>query len=277
MERLVNVKNVACFDSAFHQHMADHVKTYAIDQKIAQEKGLRKYGFHGLSYSYVVRTVAAHLQKKPAEINIIALHLGSGASACAIKHGQSIDTSMGLTPLSGLPGASRSGDVDPSLIFQYTSNASRMSSSSIEELHISQAEEILNKQAGWKGLTGTADFSRIADPDAPESHKLAFRIVLDRILGYVGNYYVKLDGKVDALVFAGGIGEGSALLREAVTQKCSCLGFVLDPQLNRKPDQGDVVQIGRGKSVATLICRTDEEVRPTLHSPFHRFHLADSI
>ncbi len=95
MNQLPNVKNIAFFDSAFHQHMPDYVKTYAIDQKVAQEKGLRKYGFHGISYSYITRTVANHLQKKPSELNIIALHLGSGASACAIRNGRSIDTSMG--------------------------------------------------------------------------------------------------------------------------------------------------------------------------------------
>lgn len=125
MTQLPKVKNIAIFDSAFHQHMPDYIKTYAINQKIAQDRGLRKYGFHGISYSDITRTVAEHLQKKPSEVNIIALHLGSGASACAIKNGLSIDTTMGLTPVSGLPGGSRSGYVDPSLIFHYTSTASK--------------------------------------------------------------------------------------------------------------------------------------------------------
>jgi hypothetical protein len=261
MKQLPKVKNVASFDSAFHQHMPDYAKTYAIDQKIAKEKGLRKYGFHGISYSYITRTVAKHLQKTSSELNIIALHLGSGASACAIKNGQSIDTSMGLTPLSGLPGGSRSGDIDPSLIFHYTSSASKISPSSTKDLHISEAEDILNKQSGWKALAGTTDFSKIADPNAPKSHKLAFDIFLDRIVGYVGAYFVKLDGKVDALVFAGGIGEKSALLRERVVQKCSCLGFALDQQRNNDLGQDRVVEIGKVEKSVTLVCRTDEEVR----------------
>lgn len=261
MKQLPNVKNIAFFDSAFHQHMPDYVKTYAIDQKIAEEKGLRKYGFHGISYSYITRTVANYLQKKPSELNIIALHLGSGASACAIRNGQSIDTSMGLTPLSGLPGGSRSGDVDPSLIFHYTSSASKMSPSSTKDLHISEAEEILNKQSGWKALAGTTDFSKIADPNAPKSHKLAFDIFVDRIVGFVGAYFVKLEGKVDALVFSGGIGERSALLRERVVQKCSCLGFVIDQQHNNNPGQDRVVELGRGEKSLALVCKTDEEVR----------------
>jgi acetate kinase len=261
MKQLPGVKNIASFDSAFHQHMPDYVKSYAINPKIAKEKGLRKYGFHGISYSYITRTVADYLQKKLSELNIIALHLGSGASICAIKNGQSIDTSMGLTPLSGLPGGSRSGDIDPSLIFHYTSSASKISASSTKDLHISEAEEILNKQSGWKALAGTTDFSKIADPNAPASHKLAFDIFVDRIVGYVGSYFVKLDGNVDALVFAGGIGEKSALLREIVVQKCSCLGFALDQQRNTSPDHDRVIRIGQGGKAATLICKTDEEVR----------------
>ena len=267
MKELPGVKNIASFDSAFHQHMPDYAKTYAIDQKIAKEKGLRKYGFHGISYSYITRTVAKHLQLKPSELNIIALHLGSGASACAIKNGQSIDTSMGLTPLSGLPGGSRSGDVDPSLIFHYTSSASKLSPSSTTKLHISEAEEILNKRSGWKALAGTTDFSKIADPNAPQSHKLALDIFVDRVVGYVGAYFVKLDGKVDALVFAGGIGEKSALLRKQVVQKCSCLGFALDEQHNNNHNEDRVVEIGRGEKSLTLICKTDEEVRSP-HPPW---------
>lgn len=201
---LPTVTNVACFDSAFHSTLPSHVRSYAIDPRIAAEKGLRKYGFHGLSYSYILRQVSGFLSKPISSTNIIALHLGSGASACAIKNGKSIDTTMGLTPVSGLPGGTRSGDIDPSLIFHYTSEVAKLSPSSTKDLHISKAEEILNKQSGWKALTGTSNFAEIAKPDAPESHKLAMDIFVDRIVGYVGSYYVKLGGEVDALVFAGG-------------------------------------------------------------------------
>jgi acetate kinase len=264
-EHLPNVINVACFDSGFHHTMPDYVKSYAIDQKIAKEKGLRKYGFHGLSYSYITRRVSEHLKKPQSETSIIALHLGSGASACAIKHGQSIDTTMGLTPVSGLPGGSRSGDIDPSLVFHYTSEASALSPSSTKDLHISTAEEILNKQSGWKALTGTTDFSKIAVPDAPGTHKLAFNIFIDRVVGYVGNYHVKLGGKVDALVFAGGIGEKSAYLRSIVVEKVSCLGFTIDEDKNKKGTDGDsIVDIGLGSSqLRTLVVETDEDVSHT--------------
>jgi acetate kinase len=111
--QLPNSKNVACFDSQFHMAIPKHIATYPINQDVAKKNGLRKYGFHGLSYAYIAREVAQHLKKNVDDLNIIALHLGSGASACAIKQGKSWDTSMGLTPLSGLPGATRSGSIDP--------------------------------------------------------------------------------------------------------------------------------------------------------------------
>lgn len=284
---LPKVKNLACFDSGFHHTLPDAVKTYVVDQKVAREKGLRKYGFHGASYKYITRTVAKYLNKDSSDTSIIALHLGSGASACAIRDGQSIDTTMGLTPVSGLPGATRSGDIDPSLIFHFTSDASKLSPSSTKDLHISTAEDILNKQSGWKALTGTTDFAKIARTDAPASHQLALDIFVDRIVGYIGNYYVKLDGQVDALVFAGGIGEKSALLRKRVVQKCACLGFTIDDSKNDSVGDASVVEISSssGSKMKTLVCVTDEEVSPSTplstpdltSFPSMRWHTAVSL
>ena len=113
MQKLPRAKNIAYFDSSFHATIPDAVRTYAIDQKVAKRNKLRKYGFHGISYAFITRVVAQYLNKPESETSLIALHLGSGASACAIQNGKSLDTSMGLTPLAGLPGATRSGDVDP--------------------------------------------------------------------------------------------------------------------------------------------------------------------
>jgi len=110
---LPKATNIAYFDSSFHQSIPEAIRTYPIDPEVARKNGLRKYGFHGLSYAFITRSVADYLGKKPEETSIIALHLGSGASACAVKNGKSLDTSMGLTPLAGLPGATRSGSVDP--------------------------------------------------------------------------------------------------------------------------------------------------------------------
>ncbi|KAI0391612.1 Acetokinase family-domain-containing protein [Xylariaceae sp. FL0594] len=260
--------NVAFFDSQFHATLPDHVRTYPIDQTVARKRGLRKYGFHGISYSFIARSVAAHLNKDLADLNIIALHLGSGASACAIEGGKSWDTSMGLTPLAGLPGATRSGSVDPSLVFHYTSQADTLSPMSTEELHISRAEEILNKESGWRALTGTTDFGHIASnagagaEASDKACRLAFDLFVNRVCGYVGSYYVALRGHVDALVFAGGIGERSDALRRAVVDQAGCLGFSLDDEANRKSATNDAVVRDIGSKDArhgTLICFTDEQ------------------
>jgi acetate kinase len=269
-DHLPNVTNVACFDSSFHHSMPDYVKAYAIDQKIAKEKGLRKYGFHGLSYSYILREVSKFLSKDASQTSIIALHLGSGASACAIKNGASIDTTMGLTPVSGLPGGTRSGDIDPSLIFHYTSNVAKLSPSSTKDLHISTAEEILNKMSGWKALTGTSNFGEIAKPDAPDTYKLALKIFVDRIVGYIGSYYVKLRGQVDALVFAGGIGEKSAYLRQLVVEQCACLGLTIDQNANKGYEGGkSVSNIGTSQQIRTLVCETDEGYEMAYNTMMH--------
>ncbi|KAL1583219.1 hypothetical protein WHR41_07949 [Cladosporium halotolerans] len=255
--------NIAFFDSAFHASIPAPARTYMIDPAKAQQNKLRKYGFHGLSYAYIARTVASHLQKPQEDLNIIALHLGSGASACAIRNGKSLDTTMGLTPLSGLPGATRSGDVDPSLIFHFTHDAGQPSPGSSKELHVTRAEEILNKESGWKALAGTTDFGEVSAKaeKGDEMAKLAFEVFVDRLVGYVGSYFVKLEGKVDALVFAGGIGEHGVQLREAVGRKVQCLGFEVDGAKNGKVGKEVVEEIskegGEGKKV--LVCKTDEQ------------------
>ncbi|EEH04132.1 acetate kinase [Histoplasma capsulatum G186AR] len=265
-------KTVAYFDSTFHQSMPDYVKTYPISPENAKKNWLRKYGFHGISYSFITRSVAEFLKQPIESTNIVALHLGSGASVCAIRAGKSIDTSMGLTPLAGLPGATRSGDVDPSLVFHYTSEAGKLSPESTKDMHISTAERILNNESGWKSLAGTTNFSQIAtETPATNQHRLAFQIFVDRIVGFIGNYVVKLDGHVDALVFAGGIGEKSALLREKVVEKCRCLGFAIGPEANSKglADGCAVTDVSQkmesrqctAKKPRVLICQTDEELR----------------
>ncbi|KAI1075055.1 acetate kinase [Whalleya microplaca] len=257
--------NVAYFDSQFHATLPDHIYTYPIDQEIAKSNQLRKYGFHGISYSFITRSVAEFLGKDQKDLNIIALHLGSGASACAIKGGKSWDTSMGLTPLAGLPGATRSGSVDPSLVFHYASDVGKLSPASTKELHISVAEEILNKQSGWKALTGTTNFgviaARAADGSDPAC-RLAFDLFADRIAAFVGSYYVSLGGAVDALVFAGGIGEKSARLRAVVAGQAACLGFGVDEARNARAAgaEGVVLDVGsEGARHRTLVCRTDEQ------------------
>ncbi|KAF6757149.1 acetate kinase [Ephemerocybe angulata] len=285
IDKLPHAKSIAYFDTTFHRPMPVHIASVALDQEIAKKKGLKKYGFHGLSYGFILRSVAKFLNKPTEQLNLIVLHLGSGASACAIKAGQSLDTSMGLTPVSGLPGATRSGAIDPSLIFHYTNRAGKITHkpSAAVPVDVTVAEDILNRHAGWKVLTGTTDFGLIAEraelEDEDEGvaernvYRLAFELFVDRILNYVGAYYLKLDGQVDALVFAGGIGEKSVPLREAIARKVRCLGFeVLDEKNNADvgESKGTVVSIsvpdteksgpgagGRNKQI--LVCHTDEQ------------------
>ena len=278
IDQLPDSTNVACFDTQFHQSIPQHIYTYPIDPEMAKANKLRKYGFHGISYSFITRTVAESLGKKTDDVNLIVLHLGSGASACAIRGGKSMDTSMGLTPVSGLPGATRSGSVDPryvaystpkhpkqqltltSLVFHCISDVGKLSQASTPGLNISKAEQVLNKQCGWKALTGTTDFNDILSSDDP-SHRLALDIFVDRILGFVGAYFVTLGGRVDALVFAGGIGEHGAELRRRVAEGVECLGFGIDDRLNEGGlGEGLVTDLSRqGVERKILACVTDEQ------------------
>jgi acetate kinase len=269
---LPKATNIAFFDTSFHSTIPKHIRTYPIDPVLAQKNKLRKYGFHGLSYSFITRSVATFLQKPISKVNIIALHLGSGASCTAILSGHSHDTSMGLTPLAGLPGATRSGSIDPSLVFHYTHDAGKLSPSSTKSLHITTAEQILNKESGWKSLTGTTDFGSISQKasEGDEKCKLAFDLMVDRILGFVGSYYVTLRGDVDALVFAGGMGEKGSQLRKAVVEGAKCLGFEIEEAKNEKPGEGVVEEITKeGARHRVLICKTDEQVR---FFPFRLMH-----
>jgi len=262
-KELPDATNVAFFDSSFHVTIPPHIKTYPIDPVLAKKNKLRKYGFHGLSYSFITTAVSTYLKKPKEKTSFIALHLGSGASACAILDGKSHDTSMGLTPLAGLPGATRSGSIDPSLVFHYTHDVGRLSSQSTKNMHITEAEQILNKESGWKALTGTTDFGSISQKaeEGDEKCKLAFDLFVDRILGFVGSYYVTLRGDVDALVFAGGIGEKGVQLRKAVVEGVKCLGFEIDNAKNGRPG-GDVVEeiTKEGAKHRVLICQTDEQL-----------------
>ncbi|KAJ5773999.1 Acetate/Proprionate kinase [Penicillium paradoxum] len=269
-KELPKVTSITFFDSAFHKTIPEAVRTYPINQDIAKANGLRKYGFHGISYSFILRSVAQFLEKPIEKTNLIVMHIGSGASICAIKNGESVDTSMGLTPLAGLPGATRSGSIDPSLVFHYTNEAGKLSPASTTGMHISTAEDILNKQSGWKALTGTTDFAKIAVPDPPsKEHKLAFDIFIDRIQGYIGSYYVKLNGELDGLVFAGGIGEKSSMLRGTLVEKCQCLGLAIDDAANDKGpgDEETVKDLSKGtsKGPRVLVCQTNEQFEMAYH------------
>jgi acetate kinase len=201
------VPQVAVFDTAFHQSMPETAYRYALPDKL-YEAGIRRYGFHGTSHGYVARKAAEELGMAPHDANLITLHLGNGASACAIRGGQSVDTSMGMTPLEGLVMGTRSGDLDPAILFYLA----REKGYTLEEL-----DQLLNHESGLKGLCHEQDMRRIharigeGDPEAG----MALEIFVYRIRKYIGAYVAVL-GRVDALVFTGGIGENDAVVREKI-------------------------------------------------------------
>lgn len=219
-----DLPQVAVFDTAFHQAMPEHAWRYALPEKLAQSHQLRRFGFHGIAHQYLVECTAEILGQPPGELNLITLHLGNGASAAAIAAGRCVDTSMGMTPMEGLVMGSRSGDLDPGIIF------------SLLEQGMSTAEikQQLNYQSGLQGLCGSNDM-RVIEQRVEEGDRIAtltLEIFCYRIRKYIGAYTAVL-GRVDALVFSGGIGEHSARVRQQVCDGLSGLGWQLDTERNR--------------------------------------------
>lgn len=199
------VPQIAVFDTAFHSHMPQEAYLYALPYEMYEKHKIRRYGFHGTSHAFVLKQAAIELQKNVSKLNIITLHLGNGASACAIENGISIDTSMGFTPLEGLVMGSRSGDVDPAIIFYMQRELG---------LSVDEVDAMLNKKSGLLGICGNNDVRSIIEADGEKS-KLALDMMIRRIKKYIGAYMAVL-GRVDAIVFTGGIGENSAYVRDAV-------------------------------------------------------------
>ncbi len=218
------VPHVAVFDTAFHHTLPAAAYTYAIDRLVARQHGVRRYGFHGTSHAYVSRATAAAMGRPAKELSMIVLHLGNGASACAVQHGRSVDTSMGLTPLEGLVMGTRSGDIDPAVVF----HLGRAAGMTIEEM-----DHLLNRSSGMLGLTGHQDMRDVekaieaGDPDA----QLAWDVYCRRIRGYVGNYYAQL-GTLDAVVFTAGVGENAPDVRRDSLAGLAELGIAVDPAKN---------------------------------------------
>mgnify|MGYP000311342156 CR=1 FL=1 len=190
-----NVPQVAVFDTAFHQSIPPYAFRYALPQALYTDHGVRRYGFHGTSHFYVAKQAAIYLKRSLAFLNLITLHLGNGASVTAIKNGKSVDTSMGLTPLEGLIMGTRSGDIDPAIIFYL----GRQAGYSLQEI-----ESMLNKQSGLKGICGLNDMREIGQLAAKgnKAARLAIDMYCYRIKKYIGAYYAAM-GRIDALVFVG--------------------------------------------------------------------------
>lgn len=223
-ESFPGLPHVAVFDTGFHRTLPEAAHTYAVPREWRDRHHVRRYGFHGTSFAWVSRRTAALLGRPVEDVRMVVLHLGNGASACAVDGGRSVDTSMGLSPVEGLVMGTRSGDVDPAL----GGYLSRVAGLSAEDY-----DRELNRGSGLLGLAGVSDFRTLVERrgqgDAEAS--LAFDVTAHRIRKYVGAYAVVL-GRLDALVFTGGIGEHSAALRAAVVDGLGVLGLRLDEAAN---------------------------------------------
>ncbi|MCS0606095.1 acetate kinase [Streptomyces sp. LP11] len=247
-----DLPQVAVFDTAFHTTMPESAARYAIDPKTADRHRIRRYGFHGTSHAYVSRETARLLGKDPAEVNVIVLHLGNGASASAVEKGRCVDTSMGLTPLEGLVMGTRSGDLDPAVIF----HLARVGKMSMDEI-----DTLLNKRSGLFGLCGDNDMREIRRriDEGDEEAALAFAIYIHRLRKYIGAYYAVL-GTVDAVVFTAGVGENAAPVREAAIAGLEGLGLAIDPERNAvRSGEARLVSPDSAR-VAVAVVPTDEEL-----------------
>ncbi len=245
---------VGCFDTAFHQTMKEADYLYPVPYEWYSKYHVRKYGFHGMSHKFVSEKLAELLNKKNP--NLIICHIGNGASISAVKEGKCIDTSMGFTPNAGIMMGTRSGDIDYTMI----SYLMKKTNSSLEEI-----DSILNKKSGLEGITGMSDLRDLdqAFENGEEKTCLAFDIYTNKIVDYIAKYYVKLDGKVDAICFTAGVGENDSIIRAEALKKLTSLGIVLDEEKNdqticRKGIEGVITK--DESKIPVYVVGTDEEL-----------------
>jgi acetate kinase len=243
-------KQIAVFDTAFHQTMPEVAFRYAIPQSFYTERGIRAYGFHGTSHKYVTAKTQEYLKNEKAKI--ITIHLGNGCSMAAVNAGVSIDTSMGFGPLNGLIMGTRSGDIDPSIIFHLVNQLG---------YSLDQVNNLLNKQSGMLGLTGFSDMRDILKAIAAgnEQAELAYDMYAYRIKKYIGSYAAVLNG-LDAIVFTAGVGENDCAIRQMICSGMDFLGIKLDEEKN-KVRSASLREINTDDaSVKILVVPTNEEL-----------------
>lgn len=247
-----DVPHVAVFDTAFHQTLAPEAYTYAIDAELAERYRVRRYGFHGTSHKFVSEAAARFLGRPLEELRIIVLHLGNGASACAVRGGVSVETSMGMTPLEGLVMGTRSGDMDPAVLFHLHRQAG---------LGVEQLDDLLNRRSGLLGLTGTGDMRDVqkAAAEGDETAASALAVYNHRLRHYIGAYFAHLGG-VDAIVFTAGVGENNANVRAETLRPLAHLGVTLDEERNASTSR-EARRISTDDSaIAALVIPTNEEL-----------------
>ena len=249
---LPGVPQVAVFDTAFHQTMPDYAYVYGLPYVLYKRHGIRRYGFHGTSHLYVPNRAALIMKQPLDKLKIITCHLGNGSSIAAVKFGESIDTSMGFTPLEGLLMGTRSGDLDPAVVLHIMNK---------EELSMHEANTMLNKHSGIQGLSGISGDMREIEEEMENNNRarLAHDVFCYRLKKYIGAYTAALGG-VDTIVFTGGIGENSSIVRRDVLNDMEYLGVLLDSDKNelRSKEERD---ISTSKSeVKVLVIPTNEEL-----------------
>ena len=242
---------VGVFDTAFHQTMEKEQYIYPVPYEYYEKYGVRKYGFHGTSHMFVSKRLSEIVKKDIKDLKIVTCHIGQGASICAVKGGKSIDTSMGLTPLAGIPMVTRSGDLDPSVVTYLMKK---------ENLSVEQIEEILNKKSGLQGISGLApDFREIeAESHSNERAKIAIEKFNYEIASFIAKYAMAMDG-VDYIIFTGGVGENQSNIRKGICEKLGFMGVKIDDKLNQT--RGEEKEISSQDSeIKVYVVPTDEEL-----------------
>ncbi|MBD8507404.1 acetate kinase [Hoyosella sp. G463] len=249
---LPDVPHVAVFDTSFFTTLPAAASTYAIDRDIAEQHGIQRYGFHGTSHDYVSHQAAEHLGRPYDAVNQIVLHLGNGASVSAIRDGQAIDTSMGLTPLEGLVMGTRSGDIDPGALLHLL----RVAGLSIDEL-----DELLNRGSGLKGLSGVNDFRALSDLIArgDADARLAYDVYIHRLRKYIGAYLLEMGG-ADVITFTAGVGENASNVRADALAGLERLGIILDEEANEARAKEPRIISSTESAVTVLVVPTNEEL-----------------
>jgi acetate kinase len=249
---LPDATQVACFDTAFHATIPKIAYMYALPYELYEKYGIRRYGFHGISHRYVARRAAAMMGKGKYDINAITCHLGNGCSITAVKNGHSVDTSMGLTPLEGVPMGTRSGDLDPAILFYLEEKG----------YDVKTLKTLCNKQSGLLGLSGVSNDMRDLEEAAEKGNEraeLAIDVFCYRIKKYIGAYAAVLD-TVDAVVFTGGIGENAVLMREKICDAVRQIGLELDRKANAAAVGTEAEVSTKDSDVRVFVIPTNEQV-----------------
>jgi acetate kinase len=252
--RFPSTPHVAVFDSAFHHTLPDYAYLYGLPYELYEQKRIRRYGFHGTSHAYVALSAAQFLERQLDALRLVSCHLGNGSSLCAVDHGRSVDTSMGFTPAEGLIMGTRCGDVDAGILAFLERT---------EGLTATQSEELLNKKSGLLGLSGVSSDMREVLAAVDQGNRrasVALNAYCYRVRKYIGAYFAAM-GALDAIIFTGGIGQGSDIVRALALQGLDCMGIELEPQRNREARGFDeVCRISTdGSRVTVLVVPTDEE------------------